>query len=298
MTWGDDRPLRESLKLKVRANSNNVTLLASCCCCLLLLTCATQPVSGDQVYASSAHLQALAAGEKVALKALRLHIDSERSRFEEIARLMEEVQTVHEENGRSGLGPEAITGNPLQAFHLIRRFSTIWRSIATLIANNSSYIQLKDAVSSLGDYLPGDTDLTNSLLSLIRLQRTYGLDIGEMIRGNVAGYKSAPLDQKTVFDIALLCLGNGEPDSALQWLAHVQDYTVGPRTVPQPAILQTLGRAYAQKQNYLTAINYIQEAVELGSSYNHLSAAVLQFLLWICLTINVSSDSTHTFAYS
>lgn len=55
-------------------------------------------------------------------------------------RLMAEVEEVHEEQRRAGLGPAASTDNPLQAFHLIRRFSTAstWRTLTALVADNSS----------------------------------------------------------------------------------------------------------------------------------------------------------------
>jgi prolyl 4-hydroxylase len=112
-------------------------------------------------------------------------------------------------------------------------------------------------------HLPTDSDLVSAMLSLVRLQKTYDLPLSDLVAGRVAKMTSSPLDQQTVFDIALLCLGNGEPELAVDWLTHAHNYTSGPATVPLPALYQAFARAYAQKQDYLTAVDYIRKAVEL-----------------------------------
>lgn len=113
---------------------------------------------------------------------------------------------------------------------------------------------LKSASETLNDHLPNDADVTSAMLSLVRLQKTYDLPISDLVQGNVAGYQAPPLDNPVVFQLALLCLGNGEPDEALRWLTYVHDVTTGKVTThyedddktPLPAIYQAFGRAYAQ----------------------------------------------------
>ena len=54
--------------------------------------------------------------------------------------------------------------------------------------------------------------------SLVRLRKTYDLPIKDFVRGHVTGYEAQPLDDVTPFELALMCLGHGEPDEAIQWL--------------------------------------------------------------------------------
>jgi len=81
-------------------------------------------------------------------------------------------------------------------------------------------------------------------LSLVRIQTTYGLSVGELASGRIAGHKSVlPLSQRTVFDVAVLCLGNGRPDVALQWLDHINTTS---SVIPQSSLYQAFARAHAQ----------------------------------------------------
>jgi Prolyl 4-Hydroxylase alpha-subunit, N-terminal region len=106
----------------------------------------------------------------------------------------------------------------------------------------------------LKDHLPTDSDVNSAMLSLVRLQKTYDLPINDLIQGHVAGFQAPPLDQSIAFQLALICLGNGEPDDALKWLTHAYDVTTGKIAgeyeeydkTPLPAIYQAFGRAYAQ----------------------------------------------------
>jgi len=50
-------------------------------------------------------------------------------------RQLSEIEAVHGRHTASGVTASDIAGNPLEAFHLIRRFSTTWREMLASTAN-------------------------------------------------------------------------------------------------------------------------------------------------------------------
>jgi len=101
-------------------------------------------------------------------------------------------------------------------------------------------------------YMPADSDVVGALLSLVRIQSTYGLSVSELASGRIAGHKAIlPLSQQTLFDVAVLCLSNGRPDVALEWLRHLNatSFNVSVSVIPQSSLYQAFARAYAQVTN-------------------------------------------------
>ena len=54
--------------------------------------------------------------------------------------------------------------------------------------------------------LPTQTDLTEARMSLLRLQRVYGLNVHDMIRGNYKGYVGSALDTDDAFLVSEMVL--------------------------------------------------------------------------------------------
>jgi len=113
----------------------------------------------------------------------------------------------------------------------------------------SVYTGVQSILSEMTTYMPADSDVVGALTSLVRIQTTYGLTVGDLASGRIAGQRSAsPLSAKTVFDVAVMCLGSGRPDIALQWLEHINDTSVNHSgsAIPASSLYQAFARAYAQ----------------------------------------------------
>jgi hypothetical protein len=116
---------------------------------------------------------------------------------------------------------------------------------------------MKMSSERLVEHLPVDSDVTSTMLSLIRLRKTYDLPINDLMHGLVAGYQAPPIDHTHAFDLALMCLGNGEPDEAIKWLTYAYNIATGnyvggdePEMVSLSIIYQAFGRAYGQVLAY------------------------------------------------
>jgi len=110
---------------------------------------------------------------------------------------------------------------------------------------------VQDILSEMMTYMPADSDVVGALLSLVRIQTTYGLSVGDLMSGRIAGRRAVlPLSQQTVFDVAVLCLGNGRPDVALQWLGHIRNASDQRSAIPLSSLYQAFARAFAQVRSY------------------------------------------------
>jgi len=131
------------------------------------------------------------------------------------------------------------------------------------MAMSARFVGLRAAVQSIladmSTYMPADSDVVGALLSLVRIQTTYGLPVDELAAGRIAGHRAVlPLSQQTVFDVAVLCLGTGRPDVALQWLEHINTTTMtstsssssdsssSSSVIPRSSLYQAAARAHAQ----------------------------------------------------
>lgn len=105
------------------------------------------------------------------------------------------------------------------------------------------YAAVQSILADMTSQMPADSDVVGAQLSLVRIQTTYDLSVSELISGQIAGRKAvAPLSQQTVFDVAVLCLGNGQPDIAMRWLHQIRNTS----TIPASSVYQAFARAFAQ----------------------------------------------------
>ena len=106
---------------------------------------------------------------------------------------------------------------------------------------------VQSILSKMTTHLPADSDVVGAMLSIVRIQSTYGLSVGDLASGRVAGHTAVlPLGQRTLFDVAVLCLGHGRHDIALQWLNHINNTSTNHSAIPPSSLYQAFARAFAQ----------------------------------------------------
>jgi len=106
---------------------------------------------------------------------------------------------------------------------------------------------VQSILAEMTTHMPADSDVVGALLSLVRIQTTYGLSVSDLASGRIGGHAAVPpLSEQTVFDVAVMCVGNGRPDVALQWLDHINRTSAACSTIPPPALYQAFARAFAQ----------------------------------------------------
>ena len=84
----------------------------------------------------------------------------------------------------SGTMSDKLISNPLQAFHLIKRFAVQFKKIKEKM-NSANWSKIENYVEEYEHLLPTADDLNGAALSLIRLQDTYGLNYTDLVQGQL-----------------------------------------------------------------------------------------------------------------
>ena len=100
-------------------------------------------------------------------------------------------------------------------------------------------------VDSLRVILPTDDDYEGAKSALVRLQKTYELNVADVINGTILERTTRPMTQQMAVDVAVLALDRKLLDDALLWLTHAQNHLVPPMT-PLQDIYHKMSRIHAQ----------------------------------------------------
>ncbi|CAL4248406.1 unnamed protein product, partial [Meganyctiphanes norvegica] len=87
---------------------------------------------------------------------------------------------------------ERLAGNPLHAFHLIKRMTVDWKHIEANV-NNDTWKYVTKALAG-GEHLPPripkEDDLHGAAQALVRLHDVYNLNMSQLVQGSIGGVKS------------------------------------------------------------------------------------------------------------
>lgn len=229
-------------------------------CLLLMMGC--REGAGEDVFASSAHLQMLDAGERDLIDAVKSYIIQEKTRIERVERFIKQVERSRAKDGSS----DELTNHPVDVFHLIYRFTTTWKeNIFTAIFDSSAAEKFKVRLQFMEALIPTGHDYDGARSAIIRLQHTYQLPVSDLINGTVLGYKTQPMTQQMALDVCLFALYRSLADDALEWVTHAQNHLVPP-TIPLPDIYHITAKIYAQKGQFLKAVDFVKKSLELEPS--------------------------------
>ncbi|CAL4204170.1 unnamed protein product, partial [Meganyctiphanes norvegica] len=87
---------------------------------------------------------------------------------------------------------ERLAGNPLHAFHLIKRMTVDWKHIEANV-NNDTWKYVTKALAGmehLPPRIPKEDDLHGAAQALVRLHDVYNLNMSQLVQGNIGGVKS------------------------------------------------------------------------------------------------------------
>ena len=108
-----------------------VPILFLSLCCIL-----TDVVASSDVAASSASIQQLIVNEEQLIDALDDTIKEEEEKIKNLKKLRDEMSQSYEELKENGVGDmEKYIGNPINAYNVIKRYSTDWRHVREAVNN-------------------------------------------------------------------------------------------------------------------------------------------------------------------
>ncbi|XP_034404893.1 prolyl 4-hydroxylase subunit alpha-3-like [Cyclopterus lumpus] len=145
-----------------------------------LLAVAVIPGSLGEMYTSLLNVKQAISVEQKLIDYLRIYIDHESERLEDIKRFYDKVSDLHTELYK---GPAAAMANPLAAFTLIKRLHSEWQNVVNSNEALENSQALRSSYKAEEDDLPTLEDLQGAAKGLMRLQDVYALQVASLVRG-------------------------------------------------------------------------------------------------------------------
>ncbi|KAF1394254.1 hypothetical protein PFLUV_G00024630 [Perca fluviatilis] len=145
-----------------------------------LLTVAVIPVSLGEMYTSLLNVKQAISVERKLIDYLRIYIDHEFERLEDIKRFYAKVSDLHTELYK---GPATAMANPLVAFTLIKRLHSEWLNVVYSNEALENTQALRSSYEEEEADLPKLEDLQGAAKGLMRLQDVYALQVASLVRG-------------------------------------------------------------------------------------------------------------------
>lgn len=129
---------------------------------------------------------------------------------------------------------DAIIGNPLQAFQLVKRLTIDWRSISDLFKQDQ-WNEVKRLTQDYKELMPADDDLHGAALAIVRLQDTYNLTETELAMGKIQEHSTrVEMTARDCLYLAKHAFNNAYYDHSLDWFQEAmrRAYSEGNTTAP------------------------------------------------------------------
>eukprot|EP00096_Caligus_rogercresseyi_P014378 TRINITY_DN6888_c0_g1_i4.p1 TRINITY_DN6888_c0_g1~~TRINITY_DN6888_c0_g1_i4.p1 ORF type:complete len:543 (-),score=113.79 TRINITY_DN6888_c0_g1_i4:996-2501(-) len=114
---------------------------------------------------------------------------------------------------------ERISGNPIHAYKLVKRFSVDWKRLEPEVMEDDwSELELKITKKKLSTIIPKERDLHGSAQALLRISDVYDLDIRKLSDGILESQPtSAKLSAKDCLFMGKHSFNSGELSRSLEW---------------------------------------------------------------------------------
>ncbi|XP_069179406.1 prolyl 4-hydroxylase subunit alpha-1 isoform X2 [Procambarus clarkii] len=222
---------------------------------LLLLGMTAAPLlTKAEVFTSFQDLTAVFALERRVVAALHSYVGDMETRLAKIRKYLQEYEQVTAEGPATDeVIRERLAGNPVHAFHLMKRITVDWRHLEDQ-AKTDYWRGVVEAMrgSDTGGVvrLPKEEDLQGAAQALVRLHDVYNLNMSQLVRGTVWGVASAA--EMTAQDCLYMgkhSFNLGMYPRALQWFEEA--YTLagleGNATVTQEQYDESIAAQYERE---------------------------------------------------
>ena len=214
--------------------------------CVLLLSLpflSYETVENDGMFTSSADLQGLIVTESELVMKLNKYVVEESERIEKMRKLIKHYEDLRD---TAVAGEEKFVGNPLNSFLLIKKLTSDWKTLQSLIENTAGQAlvaNLTEERDSEGLRWPSDEDLNGAAVGLMRLQDTYRLDTDSLARGILNGQNyGSTLSAHDCFELGRQAYNNGDYFHTNIWMDQAMklQHEEQEKTIEQSDILEYL----------------------------------------------------------
>ncbi|CAN8001613.1 unnamed protein product [Ixodes hexagonus] len=167
------------------------------------------------------------------------------------------------------------TASPIDAYTTIKRLSVDWNDIVNQF-REPDWIEIERLMMESNDTFPRQTDLVDAGEALIRLQKTYRLNVTDMTRGIIMGHQSmAYLSGADCFYFGQLLYNKADYEHATKWFQ------------------EALTKVNFEKQPSITPRSihsYLSSSLELVRALNILSFKTLIILRFRVATLRCAAE--------
>ena len=241
--------------------------------CVLLLSLpflSYETVENDGMFTSSADLQGLIVTESELVMKLNKYVVEESERIEKMRKLIKHYEDLRD---TAVAGEEKFVGNPLNSFLLIKKLTSDWKTLQSLIENTAGQAlvaNLTEERDSEGLRWPSDEDLNGAAVGLMRLQDTYRLDTDSLARGILNGQNyGSTLSAHDCFELGRQAYNNGDYFHTNIWMDQAMklQHEEQEKTIEQSDILEYLAFSAYMSGNIRRALKLTNEMLELDPEH-------------------------------
>jgi len=225
-----------------------------------------EDIENDGMFTSSTDLQGLIVTESELVMKLNQYLTEESQRIEKVRKLIKQYEELRD----TALGgEEKFVGNPLNSFLLIKKLTSDWKTLQSLIENTAGQTllaTLTEERESAHLKWPSDEDLNGAAVGLMRLQDTYRLDTDSLARGVLNGHNYGPtLSAHDCFELGRQSYNNGDYFHTNIWMDQAMKlyHEELEKTISQSDILEYLAFSAYMSGNIRRALKLTNEMLGL-----------------------------------
>jgi len=232
---------------------------------LLLLPCLTSQ-DEDGLFTSSIDLQSLLDTESELVNKLNDYVTAETARIEKLKKMIKNYEEMRDSAVVLG---ENYVGNPLNSFLLIKKLTSDWKLVQSLIqtpVGEQFVTNLTAQATHIGLKWPSDEDLNGAAVGLMRLQDTYHLDTASLARGELNGKSyGTTLTAHDCFELGRQSYNNGDYFHTNVWMEQALRlyYEEVDKTISRSDILEYLAFSAYMSGNIRRALKLTEEMLQL-----------------------------------
>jgi prolyl 4-hydroxylase len=178
-------------------------------------------LSHAELFTALVDLKKVLDAESGVASTLREYVTKEEARLERIKRIADDFDA---HSAKALLDPESHLANPVNAFLLVKRFTTDWDYVVDGLIRTNNSEELMADIYSKTSLFPDSEDLSGAATALLRLQDTYALPTDKIAAGDLPGVKESPvMTADDCFELGRMAYNQGDYYHTILWMSHAWD---------------------------------------------------------------------------
>jgi len=240
--------------------------LRSWCLYSLAVFLALLQSSSSELFTALVDLERVLYAEDDLAKTLREYIESEEQRLTALKRIAADYES-HSQSALKDVAKHL--SNPVNAFLLVKRFTSDWQQVENLIRNNSAETFMAKVSNTMTNF-PDEEDLVGAANALLRLQDTYALETDKLAKGQIKGVRYSPeLSAEDCFELGRIAYTAGDYYHTVLWMQESKDIWEheAEKTVDKATILDYLSFSLSMQGNTRAALNLTLEWLAIDPTH-------------------------------